>query len=433
MKFLFLDTNVYMHYHRVDEIDWTELFEVDQVKIVVPKITITELDKHKNGHRTRKMRERCRVILEKFESWFEKDDEEIRSNISIQHFGSIPKIDFEEKGLNESSSDDILIATILQFQIINPSAEITLVTQDTGPRLTAKQLGIKVKRLSDNFKLPEEIDEQEKQIKELTREVQKLKNLRPNLKLAFIETNNASDHTTLNIYPPLSVNEAEVKHKYSEIKIRYPKMSYVGRHPLHRDYIFFGPTDEQVNSYNRDLEKFYNDCQRFFHQVVAYQNFQRRTVKIDINALNSGNAPGDDLHIWLHFPNGFALYEEASFPKAPEKPEPPVEPTGHPSDILRNLNIKEPFTGNSLADIIQNTSGLKNITDLKIKKASGYEVTLKVKRVQHGVPIHLPTLFAGFDKFEEAASFGIDYKIQAANHPDAFEGRLNVIIKKDDG
>ena len=50
MKYLFLDTNVYLHYIDFEQIDWKKLIDSD-FTIVVPPIVIREIDKHKDNNR----------------------------------------------------------------------------------------------------------------------------------------------------------------------------------------------------------------------------------------------------------------------------------------------------------------------------------------------------------------------------------------------
>jgi hypothetical protein len=50
MTGLFLDTNVLLHYRRIDEIDWLSISGTDAVVLLICPIVVRELDHHKDSH-----------------------------------------------------------------------------------------------------------------------------------------------------------------------------------------------------------------------------------------------------------------------------------------------------------------------------------------------------------------------------------------------
>lgn len=60
---LFLDANVYLHFRYI-EIDWKRITASEQVRIIVPRVTVSELDKNKYDPRRRT---RATSILNTFE------------------------------------------------------------------------------------------------------------------------------------------------------------------------------------------------------------------------------------------------------------------------------------------------------------------------------------------------------------------------------
>ena len=69
MKYLFLDTNIYLHYIDVEQINWDKIVGDTSITIVVPRITIREIDQHKDQSR-RKIQKRAKVISAKFAQGF---------------------------------------------------------------------------------------------------------------------------------------------------------------------------------------------------------------------------------------------------------------------------------------------------------------------------------------------------------------------------
>ena len=68
-KVVFLDTNCYMHYRPIEEIDWEAVLGGSPVRIVLPRVVMNELDKHKDSHPQSKMKERVRRTLRHIEEW----------------------------------------------------------------------------------------------------------------------------------------------------------------------------------------------------------------------------------------------------------------------------------------------------------------------------------------------------------------------------
>ena len=68
-KKIFIDTMIFLHYKAIDGIDLCCLLNVDELVIVIPRITLRELDKHKNIHASKKVRDRAKRIVSKLENW----------------------------------------------------------------------------------------------------------------------------------------------------------------------------------------------------------------------------------------------------------------------------------------------------------------------------------------------------------------------------
>ena len=72
MNYIFLDTNVFLHFKNFEDIDWSETINTEQksICIVIPFIVIDELDKHKYNlnpkisGRIRKLMPKLHKILE---------------------------------------------------------------------------------------------------------------------------------------------------------------------------------------------------------------------------------------------------------------------------------------------------------------------------------------------------------------------------------
>ena len=70
MKYLFLDTSVLLHYQSFEDVPWNRLVGVsDAITIVICETVIAEIDKHKDGQRS-KLRDRAKRISRQLSSIF---------------------------------------------------------------------------------------------------------------------------------------------------------------------------------------------------------------------------------------------------------------------------------------------------------------------------------------------------------------------------
>lgn len=76
MIYLFLDTNIFLHYRRFDEIDWCkELKSKDDYRFVIAPIVIQELDSQKSTGK--KISQRAKEALSKIEKMINNSNDRI--------------------------------------------------------------------------------------------------------------------------------------------------------------------------------------------------------------------------------------------------------------------------------------------------------------------------------------------------------------------
>ena len=65
MKYIFLDTNIFIHFQFYEQISWQEIVG-DEYKLIIAPIVLDELDKHKTNP-NKKIAGRVKSILPKIE------------------------------------------------------------------------------------------------------------------------------------------------------------------------------------------------------------------------------------------------------------------------------------------------------------------------------------------------------------------------------
>lgn len=437
---LFLDTNIFLHYQLFDQINWSSLFGVSDIEIIIPPVTIHELNKHKDAHTKPRVRSRASDIIKKLFGLFEDSTEtRIGTGLIVHLEDREPQIDFIQHQLSREVKDDELIASILYLKAKVPEKKVILVTSDFGLILLgkAKRQGIEVYRLPDTYKLLEEPDPSEKKILELQTELRKIKNTMPEVLLVF---ENEKDHIRYSIKSPKPhLTSVEIENLLEKVKSEHPPMQNIQRDLKSKGLdsaslalaMANSITSADIDAYNQELEKYYADCEDSFQKQLDYENLLARTLKLDIWVSNTGTAPAEDLDIYMHFPDGFALFSEDEFPEAPQFPEQPSEPTSSLGKALDMSRLNEAIfsISNNIMDF--NSPHLSsNVSGLDIRRTNSYDVEFHIERLKHKIHEAADTIYITFTNYDDVKSFEIYYRILVANLAEPTEGKLHVIIEK---
>jgi rRNA-processing protein FCF1 len=438
MKYIFLDTNIFIHFQPYDQIPWREIVE-DDYRLVVAPIVLDELDKHKTNQ-NKKIAARVKSVLPKMEK--EQTNSESIINVNLP----VPKdATFIQYELSRSQQDHALLSAILEFGVINGLENVVFVSHDTGARIRARQLGIYVIQLDDIYLLPEEENQEEKELKKLRKENTELKNNLPDVVLIFEDGGNFKKIEikpivlTEDEYCKIELEKIKELHKPFVTKEVIDEYSALGKGPVPLESLMANkkllnslslwnePTIEQKEKYNKELGKFYSEYENIFKDKYKWDKILSDVVKLDFAVSNNGTAPANDIDIFLIFPNTAKILLYSNFPKY-EKPKPPYKPK-HSGDFDMSFNAIN-FMCNPPAkeyirvldkSIIKNTiecCEVDTLADGSVKVHYKYSDSLK-----HNMDFSLEPIWT----FSEN-NFKISYKLLISNYPKQVEGELNVII-----
>ena len=340
---------------------------------------------------------------------------ELRPGVEVAYYGRHPtSIDFGAQGLDRASNDDVLVAAALQYREENPGVEVALVSQDTGPKLTALDHGISVLALSEELRLPAEPDPLTRENDELRRQVLKLQSARPELRLEFVNSDQPELLEVL-IQSPLPYPQDQLEADMAKVRAKYPRMTgeTATMHVAHQEY-------------DQDIERYLAQYEVFLKAKRDHDNLARRTAVVLIKLVNTGSQPADDVDIDLHFPNGFLLFDTAHQRQAPKEPAPPVRPRTLSDMVSASLAAAIPRPLDLYIPTLRAIGG--NVSSLTIKQTKSYDVSAHVKRLKHGNEEELPEAHIEFES-DQARSFAIDYAIRPANLPTGVSGQLHVHVK----
>ena len=426
-KYVFTDTNLFEQFQPITNIDWLTLAGCDSATLLVPGVTLRELNEHKDGATRGRLKRKAAAALSDLKRYADRGTPaKIRDGVHLDFRTAEPLIDFSDYHLDKTLGDDRLIASAIEFASENKiSAECVLVaTGDFGLELKAKsQAMLRPLSMPDALRLPDEADEEEKQIRELKEEVRILRDALPDLDLAFPA---ASRVTTVEIEEPKPHELGSPKDVVAELEQEYPYLPPEPGHPPNGRWVFCDIGRHLCQQYNDSLNQFFQRTEHWIRESERVQNWYRTTIVLGLFLQNNGGAPGTDIDVEVQFPPEAHVVSFNRAPQIPAQPIPPIRPNDptRTSPPISQSSVPERF---SLEPVSRD--GKSRIS--RIASAFGGSlVAIHVSSVKHTYGQELPQLLVHLDSYEGAGSFGFGYRIVAANHPRPVEGHLDVIVEK---
>ncbi len=105
-----------------------------------------------------------------------------------------------------------IITHIAQFKADNPSADVRLLTRDSGPVLTAHSLAIPCVVISEGWRLPPEPDDRDRQIQDLMRQLRELQAQEPEFQFSCeLQSGERPNHVEIvyEAFQPLTATERD--------------------------------------------------------------------------------------------------------------------------------------------------------------------------------------------------------------------------------
>lgn len=400
MIYLFLDTNIFIHFKNFEDIPWNQILECNKndIEIAIAPIVIDELDKHKYNSNA-KVANRIKKLMPKFNEILSTGNSK---GLKVQFLDKRPHNEiFEEYMLDKSQQDDCLLASILSFRNhINLNDKVFYVTNDFGPRIKTRSLNIDLLSISEEYLMENDSSEEQK----LKKENERLKNLFPKLDIFFKES-----HDILYEVKKEKFNvskELVIDAKMEEIKRKFPMLIYMSTSNS------FGSISnlkqEQVTNYNKDLDAFFVAFEKYWDVLNDSILYDHDLLKLNIVIENIGNTPAEDIDVLLHFPADINILLKENL------------------DNFQAIEPKPPYKPVSAFDINQiiNKYYINESSINRKKPVLRSSIEFNFKGLKHNKIIELDTLFIPSNHLSKG--FKIDYSILVSNIPNPIKGELNV-------
>lgn len=383
VAYLFLDTNIILHYQAFHSIPWPQLTG-KPVCLMFAIAVIDELDK-KKYEASQHLRERARSMLPKIVAAAQGQltlPKDTQAQLYI-----VEQVDWERYGLDRTSNDDRLMGQILRFKEEPGHEDVRIVTGDMGMWLRVQRVGVPTLHLPDAYLLPVP-DE----VQSLKRELARLKNRMPKLTLGFRSGNKIVPHLDVVMEPVPPLTPQRIDKMLRMVRRQHPRG-------------IFGDITEYERRYRVFLEK-----EREWDQAKA------RTVELHLVLENTGTAPAEDLDVILYLPRVGPV--SGDFPDPPEPPNPPRPRGLYPVSVASLVGIAP-------MGRIPDVNGFE-WSDAEVI-GEQIKVCCSLGTVKHGLQYDLPALYVTFRTEDEIGPFQVSYELLAANLLQKVSGKLHVV------
>ncbi|QDG69010.1 PIN domain-containing protein [Janthinobacterium tructae] len=310
----FIDSNVALECLALEQLPWREIEGAGSVLILVTPTVMQEVDSKKNharlGDHARRFNRTLRPLLTGNETVVVRSSpapvvEVALADCGVTDWNSYPDFDREE-----ADARVVVQAHCARGPDID---KCILISHDIRPLYLARQLGLKVYQIGDNWLRPKEVSESEKKAGNLQRELNSLKSREPKLEVLFEASAYSVD--TYRITSLSSVERKEIE------------QTIVGLNPIPMQERS-GPLSFSPFDYDSSLDGRYSQWEK---EVIPnfMQEYERKLelnfgqVEVRFRINNVGQVPAEALLIRLTASGGWLneRYVLAS-PCGPHAPKP---------------------------------------------------------------------------------------------------------------
>jgi hypothetical protein len=411
---VFPDTNLFLHYRPLEEFDWCSMLQVASVEIEIAPLVTRELEEQKTLHPVKRIRERAAASLKRLHAYLkEKRPRIVREGVSLNFLVTEPSAEFARiRGLNLQLGDDWLIGTIFLYAEQNPDTRCVLVTGDLSMTIKAHHFQVDVVEPDENLRLPPDTDPTESKLKQVQGELERYKSKEPVLDLRFT---NGNKYVAFQIARQNFDWEPQIRTALEAVKGKYPLVET--KAPNHLDgqgaqltaamriAAELARSGRLGGDCNTRVKNYYGEYEKYLRESFGFKELAARTIKLQLLLANRGTCPAEDIHILLHFPNGFTLYDEEKPLEEPKEPQVPSKEVDWGLDPLAFAPIFHHNLSPALFD--------RSLP--RIRKTNSYDVTFEYQKLQHTFVWTIAPLYVAFDSWESASSFSISYNVHAGN------------------
>ena len=251
--------------------------------------------------------------------------------------------------------------------------------------------------------------------------------------------------TTVVIHHPIYPSLDDVNKHLSNVRSNFPKLNLpyeAGGDGLGSDLLVknlpYGSVAadtilqrkaQRIKKYNSALDTYYTGIEKYLSDNAEFDNFRRRSAKVDLSLFNDLPEDLKSLYISIHFPGNVRVYHEENLPERPASPPPPEEPDlDMLFDPIRLPQVPIPSELSAVSDLKMRG---RNPAPIEVRWNKGWDVIYSIREIEKNTHIPFNPLYIAFNSFDHATSFRINYRITVASASYEQLGELEIVVRKE--
>lgn len=342
MKYLFLDTNIFLHYRHFEDIPWKTVV-CDDFTLVVAPIVLDELDKHKDREKGKIQKRAKRVSSLLYEVLM--NGKECKVPILYCKEPVPTKEDSEKMDLSTNDNRLILSALKSEYNI----SDIIIISGDKGIQFRAASNGLAHILLPDTYRLPLEKTDEEKEIERLKEELKTVTERVPEPGICFAD---GSSRLVIERYCEPDIAKL-IEEKMVPILEQFPPRKKETGKPRNELQALALAMSElgglSYEGYDEDREKYLQEERTLLELETKRDCLEERFKKVSFTLFNNGKAEIGSEVIYIKLPDDVKVYTRKESRESHEY-LPPVKPSfmfrGEFRETARQISMMPaPFSG----------------------------------------------------------------------------------------
>ncbi|MFZ0886826.1 MAG: PIN domain-containing protein [Candidatus Binataceae bacterium] len=413
MKYTALDTNCFLHYQSLENIDWLTLLKASEVRLIIFPIVIRELDQKKYDA-SPLIRRRAQAAIAKLRAFRNLAGSTIREGVSLAFESKEPSIDFEANQLDRTHPDDRFVASALQMKLEKGDLDLTIITNDFGLELKASGR-FRVMGLPEKYLLPEEKDPKDDELKKLRTEIDRLNKRFPEFAIEFEKVGGHRLEVKL---PAVDLPaDADLKRQLDQTRREHPKRT-ASRVPWGLPEY----TEAIISGFNEKLDRFYEQTEKYLADARQYDLIEASKIRVQLVLRNTGKGPATDIDVEIPCAGEKLLVvTEAKYPPRPEPPSPPDD--GYPRGLY--------FVPPNVVPLSEQLAKLKepDVSSEVKPCAGGYSMNVRIRKLKHGKEQQLPPFFILLAE-RNLPAVGLNCRITCNELSSPVEADLGIVVTR---
>lgn len=309
---LFPDTNLFIQCHPLEALDWSLISTAPEIELLVSRPVQAEIDRQK-GKGVGRLGKRARATMALFRRALELPQERLQVRerapaVFLQLRQDLkPEADLFDR-LDYTERDDQLVGIASAFAREHPDLSVRVLTHDTGPMLSAKNVGLGYVAIPEAWLLDPETDEQDKALAALQGQLTRYQRAEPAFDLQ-VEGDTLTSSALVEYYTPLSERDVQ---QLMEVAVQAHPLTedFGSREPAQRGglgtglmaslsrEVFEPATDEAIARYRDErYPEWLSNFEAALRDLHTTLNRRIAWPQISVSLANNGSRPAEDAYV----------------------------------------------------------------------------------------------------------------------------------------